>query len=173
MLVFEKPGTLMNRPGFCTAPKPRSSNPLSTAEAGKSMSKDSEPTRPSGSVSKRLVSIRDFIRCDISGVFDYPASKEAISGIVASWGDGGVTDVLVDTRDAVVMEVSASDVFSLLMHFLSLKPDPAVRVAILNDPKDELDRAKIFAEGAVVRGRTVAAFREFESAMEWLNEGHL
>jgi hypothetical protein len=137
------------------------------------MSNGLDVTGPSGSVDKRLVSIREFVRYDVSGSFDYAASKEAISTIVTACSEAGVTEMLVDTRDVVMTEVNASDVFSLLMHFFSLKPDPGLRIAILSDPKDEIDRAMIFAEGAAVRGQKVAAFRDFESAMEWLNEGRL
>jgi hypothetical protein len=54
------------------------------------------------------------------------------------------------------------------MHLLSLGIDPAYRIAILNDPKDQIDRGKLFEEGARERGLDAAVFRDFEAALTWL-----
>ena len=124
-------------------------------------------------VEMRLISIRDFLRFNVAGAFDFEASKSAITDIVTACDQAGVTEVLVDSRDASMIEVRLADVFSLVLHMISLGPDGGRRLAILNDPKDPIDRGKFFADIATARGRTVASFREFESAVRWLNDGQL
>jgi hypothetical protein len=56
------------------------------------------------------------------------------------------------------------------MHLMSLGFDRGRKLAILNDPPDDFDRGKLFEHCAVQHGMKVAAFHEFEPALEWLNE---
>ncbi len=44
-------------------------------------------------------------------------------------------------------------------------------MVIVNDPKEEIDRAKLFEHCAQHQGMDVATFHDFEEALAWLNDG--
>jgi len=117
----------------------------------------------------RQISIADFLRTDITGVFDFEATKVLLSEIVESCFRAGITRMLIDTRAARPRNIGVSDIYTLVMHLMLLGIDSHHRLAILNDPPDEFDRAKLFEECAALQGMNVAAFRDFEAALEWLN----
>jgi hypothetical protein len=116
----------------------------------------------------RLVSLRDFVRTDMEGAIDFETSKVAFTGAVRSSAECGVPNILIDARRAIAVQVSTSDVYTLVMHLLSIGIDPGYRIAILNDPKDEIDRGKVFEESARAQGIDAAAFRDYEEALAWL-----
>jgi hypothetical protein len=113
-------------------------------------------------------SLRDFIRTNLVGAVALETSKAALTDLVKATSEYGVPNVLLDTRMAVAVGISASDVSSLVVHLLALGIDPEFRIAILNDPHDEIDRGKIFEKHARRRGIDAAVFRDFESALSWL-----
>jgi len=45
------------------------------------------------------------------------------------------------------------------------------RMAVVNSPKDDFDRGAFLELCAVNRGYDLKAFRDFEAAFTWLNEG--
>jgi hypothetical protein len=116
----------------------------------------------------RLISLRDFVRTDMVGTLDFEITKAALTEIVKASSECGVPNLLIDARMAIAVEVSASDIHELVMHLLSLGIDPTYRIAILNDPKDQIDRGKLFEEDARERGIDAAVFRDFEAALTWL-----
>jgi len=116
----------------------------------------------------RLVTLREFVRTDLVGAFDLEASKAALTEIVRAAAQCGVPNLLIDVRMAVPVELCAADVQELVMHLLLLGVDPGYRIAILSDPQDEVDRAKVFESYARERGVDAAAFRDFETALTWL-----
>jgi hypothetical protein len=61
-----------------------------------------------------------------------------------------------------------TDVWALARDLGSLGLTPANRVAILNRPKDDFDRAAFLELCAGNRGYHIRAFREFEDAFSWL-----
>jgi hypothetical protein len=118
----------------------------------------------------RRISIADFLRTDVTGVFDFGATKSLLTEVVESSFRSGIHRVLVDVRSARSENMDASDIYTLVMHLMSLGLERGHRLAILNDPPDDFDRGKLFEQCAVRHGMNVAAFRDFESALEWLNE---
>jgi hypothetical protein len=104
----------------------------------------------------------------MAGAFDLETSKAVFTAIVEATSESGVPNILIDARRAIAVEVGASDISELIMHLLSLGIDPGYRIAILNDPKDEIDRGKLFQECARERGINAAVFRDFEAALTWL-----
>jgi hypothetical protein len=124
----------------------------------------------------RHICIADFLRTDLSGVFDFDATKALFTDIFQTSIRSGVARVLVDARLARPphpADIDVSDIYTLVMHLLSLGLDPSYKLAILNDPPGAIDRGKLFEECAVQNGMQVAAFRDFEEALAWLNEGRL
>jgi hypothetical protein len=79
--------------------------------------------------------------------------------------------VLVDVREAR-SQMKPFEVFSLVTVFNELKPPFSGRLAIVNRPKDDFDRAGFFSLAAQVQGFQVAAFQDFEQAVRWLYPPH-
>jgi hypothetical protein len=118
----------------------------------------------------RVVSIAEFLRYDASGEYDFESSKAVVAEIAKSLVELKKCNILLDLRNAIPKNISAGDIYSLVLHFLSFGPPQGNRLAILNDPKDEVDRAMIFSMGVNRQGFDVASFHEFEPAMEWLSD---
>jgi len=116
----------------------------------------------------RLISLRDFVRTDLVGAVDLETTKAALTELAKATSECGVPNVLIDARTAVAVGVGASDVPALIEPLLALGVDPSYRIAILNDPKDEVDHGKLFEELARRRGIDAAVFRDFEAALTWL-----
>ena len=116
----------------------------------------------------RLISLRDFLRTDLVGALDLETSKAAVVELAKATSECGVPNVLIDARMAVAVGIGTSDMPALVEPLLALGVDPGYRIAILNDPKDEVDRGKLFEELARGRGIEAAVFRDFEAALTWL-----
>ena len=116
----------------------------------------------------RLISLRDFVRTDLVGAVDLETTKAALIELAKATSECGVPNVLIDARTAVAVGVGASDVPALVEPLLALGVDPGYRIAILNDPKDEVDRGKLVEELARRRRIDAAVFRDFEAALTWL-----
>jgi hypothetical protein len=121
----------------------------------------------------RIVSIQDFLRTNLSGTYDFEDTKVAFQEIIASCNAAAVHRILLDIRNVQETDIESADIFSLVMHLLSLDIVFDFRMAIVNEPKDEIDRAKLFEHCAQHHGVDVAAFRDFEKALSWLNQGQL
>jgi hypothetical protein len=118
----------------------------------------------------RRISIADYLRTDVTGVFDFEATRSLLTEVVESCFRSGIHRVLVDVRSARPENIGVSDIYTLVMHLISLGLERGHRLAILNDPPDDFDRGKLFEQCAVQQGMNVAAFRDFEAALAWLNE---
>lgn len=118
----------------------------------------------------RVMSPEDFIQSGPDGSYDYDATKAFLYELVAAAAREGNPRLLIDTRDFVASEIEITDVFDLVTHARSLQLGAKSRVAIVNRPKDEFDRAKLFEIGAASRGLQVLAFRDYDEALAWLGE---
>lgn len=118
----------------------------------------------------RVVSIAEFVRYDTSGEYDFESTKAVVAEIAKTLVDLKKCNILLDLRDATPKNISAGDIYSLVLHFLSFGPPQGNRLALLNDPKDDVDRAMIFSMGANRQGFDVASFHDFEPAIEWLSD---
>jgi hypothetical protein len=117
----------------------------------------------------RRISIPDFLRTDVMGVFDFEATRSLLTQIVASTFRSGIHRILVDVRAARLANIGVADIYTLVMHLMALGLDRGHKLAILNDPPEEFDGGKLFEQCAVRQGMNVAAFRDFEAALEWLS----
>jgi hypothetical protein len=118
----------------------------------------------------RRISIADFLRTDATGTFDFEATKSLITEIVESSFRSGIDRILIDVRSARPENIDVADIYTLVMHLMALGLDRGHKLAILNDPPDGFDGGKLFEHCAVQQGLNVATFRDFEAALEWLNE---
>jgi hypothetical protein len=92
----------------------------------------------------RVIPIREFMKTNITGEIDLQASRDMLLRLMDSCKRENMTRILIDTREATN------------------------RVAILNRPKDDFDRAAFLELCAGNRGYHIRAFREFEDAFSWL-----
>lgn len=82
---------------------------------------------------------------------------------------GKVGRVLIDVRAASGTSLTTTQLAMLASVCQQVSPPPDVhRIAILNRPKDEFDRAAFLASAAQDAGWNIQAFRDFEVAFQWL-----
>jgi hypothetical protein len=115
----------------------------------------------------RVIPVKQFLRTDISGEIDLRASREVLKELLAACAQNDVYHVLIDSREAS-SHSSTVDVWTLANDLDSLGMKVEHRVAILNRPKDEFDRAAFLEVCATNHGYQLRAFRDFETAFTWL-----
>ena len=121
-------------------------------------------------VNVRVVPIKEFLRTDVAGHLDLQTSRTLLHGIIGACKTHNVDRVLIDTREAT-SKASVTDVWTLASELKSVGLSPQNRIAVVNRPKDNFDRAEFLEICASNRGFQLKAFREFEAAFTWLTEG--
>ena len=115
----------------------------------------------------RVIPIREFMKTNITGEIDLQASRDMLARLMEACKRENMTRILLDTREAT-SHATMTDVWTLAKDLGSLGLSFENRVAILNQPKDDFDRAAFLELVAGNRGFHVRAFREFEDAFTWL-----
>jgi hypothetical protein len=115
----------------------------------------------------RVIRLRDFLRTDLQGHIDLESSKEALRDVARSCAENHNHHVLIDTRDTTTT-ATVMDVWDLASSLEDCGIGRTNRIAILNAPKDNFDRAAFLETCAANRGFNIRAFRDFESALYWL-----
>jgi len=118
----------------------------------------------------RIIPVHKFYRTDTTGHFDKAATRRALQEVATACAARGMRSVLLDTRESST-EMSAADVFELATSLEELGFTRPFKIAIVNRPKDQFDRAAFFEDCATNRGFPTKAFREFEAAVMWLSAG--
>jgi hypothetical protein len=115
----------------------------------------------------RVIPIREFLKTNISGELDLNVSRQMLGELMATCRRENMTRILIDCREAT-SHSTVTDVWTLARDLGSLGVTPENRVAVLNRPKDDFDRAAFLELCAGNRGYHIRAFREFEVAFSWL-----
>jgi hypothetical protein len=115
----------------------------------------------------RVIPIREFMKSNITGEIDLHASRDMLHRLMDVCKRENMTRILIDSREAI-SPATVTDVFALASDLGSLGLTLQNRVAILNRPKDDFDRAAFLELCAGNRGYQIRAFREFEDAFTWL-----
>jgi len=115
----------------------------------------------------RVIPIREFMKSNITGEIDLHASRDMLHRLMDVCKRENMTRILIDSREAI-SHATVTDVFALASDLGSLGLTLQNRVAILNRPKDDFDRAAFLELCAGNRGYQIRAFREFEDAFTWL-----
>jgi hypothetical protein len=116
----------------------------------------------------RLIRIRDFLRTDVHGVVDVESAKRDLKEMAKACLEHGNHHVLMDVRDTDGRTLSAVDVWELAASLEEIGFGRINRVALVNAPKDEFDRAEFFETCAANRGYNFRVFKDFEKALCWL-----
>ena len=119
-------------------------------------------------VEVRIIPIKEFLRTDVSGNLDLEKSLIILGDLVEECKKNNVDRILIDTREAT-SNASMLDVWTLArkLTYSGLR----ARVAVVNRPKDDFDRGAFLELCAMNREYQLKAFRDFEAAFTWLNEG--
>jgi len=115
----------------------------------------------------KIVPSREFIRTNANGEFDLEGTKEVLLSIFSKMKDVGVSEVVLDGREAYT-KMTAFDRYQLLPILDRVEYKGGWKMAIVYRPKDDFDRAKFFELCAQNRGYQVGAFQVFEEAIAWL-----
>ena len=117
-------------------------------------------------VDVRIISITQFLRADVSGTL-METSLILLCDLIAACKDHNVDRILIDTREAT-SNTSVLDVWTLAR---KLTPSGLSRVAVVNRPKEDVERGTFLELCATNRGYRLKAFNDFEAAFTWLSEG--
>jgi hypothetical protein len=115
----------------------------------------------------RLIHLKDFLRTDLRGNLDLESSKRSLKEIAQACTEHENHHVLIDTRDSD-SKATPVDVWELAASLEECGIGRHNRIAILNAPKDDFDRAAFLETCAANRGFSIKAFRDFEKALYWL-----
>ena len=118
-----------------------------------------------------IVPAREFVRTKSSGEFDLDETRKASVEVFSKMKDANISEVLLDNREAYT-KMTASDILQLFWQLDHAGLLRGRKIAILNRPKDDFDRAKFFEACGQARGYQIAAFQEFEEAVTWLYPLH-
>jgi hypothetical protein len=115
----------------------------------------------------RVIPIREFMKTHITGEVDLNATRGMLSQLMDACKRENMTRILIDCREAS-SHPTVLDVWMLARDLGTLGVTHENRVAVLNQPKDDFDRAAFLELCATNRGYHLRAFREFEVAFTWL-----
>jgi hypothetical protein len=106
---------------------------------------------------------------DAEGHFDLNATRKIFQDVIWASAHARVGRILIDVRDATTT-ITAAQLGTLADVCREISPpDEEHKIAILNRPRDETDRALLLAGMAQDAGWNIAAFRDFERAFDWLS----
>ena len=119
----------------------------------------------------QIIRAAEFIRLGAEGKLDVAASRGILRGLAAACRKRGITRALLDLRKVPVRPTPAfspSDLASLVNAFREMGFRRDQRLALLYSA-DPHHRARLFALISTLRGWSVKAFDDFETAIGWLN----
>lgn len=117
----------------------------------------------------RIIRGREFLRLDAYGQVDLESSRILLGDAIWACVHGKVGRVLIDVREAMGTTLTVPQLAMLAGVCQQISPPPDVhKIAILNRPKDDFDRAAFLAAEAQQVGWNLRAFRDFEAAFNWL-----
>lgn len=118
-----------------------------------------------------VIPASDFIVATGHGEVDFAQTRGHLMTIMKAAALVPGAHVLVDVRDAR-SHMQPYEVYSLVTVFNEMEPPFNGRLAIVNRPKDDFDRAEFFSLAARFQGFQVAAFQDYEEAIRWLYPPH-
>jgi hypothetical protein len=103
----------------------------------------------------------------VRGEFDYAESRRILADLAAATVRRPAVPILVDTREAVAM-LSATDTYNLASELVEAGVSTSTRLAIVNSPRPDFDRASFLQEIGKHRGLQLRHFYAVDSAVTWL-----
>lgn len=114
-----------------------------------------------------LIHATDFIRTTTTGDFDLEATQHMLLTVASLVTPPGSTDVFLDWREST-SKLSLSEVIKLVDTMLDNRRLFGHKLAILTPEGEKFQTMQFMENYAVNRGLKVAAFTEYEQAINWL-----
>lgn len=120
----------------------------------------------------RQIRYEEFVALKSQGVGDFDGFLAAVDALLSQTEDVAAHHVLVDLRRASVPPLPEATLARALEHMRQLGLGVKNKVAIVTDPADEVpgDRADAAEAVAAFLQLQVRGFRDYGSALDWLNE---
>jgi hypothetical protein len=115
----------------------------------------------------RIIHAKDFLKARPTGEYDLEMAKQVLLELAWENAAPGQYDVLIDVRGAS-MSFSFVDITELVQVMINNRDSFRSKLAILTVPGQRFDTAKFMELYADNRGFRVAAFEDFEKALNWL-----
>jgi hypothetical protein len=118
-------------------------------------------------LSVRIIQARDFLKVTPTGEVELEKSKKSLMALVSLNAAPRQYDVLIDTRQKTGY-LTLADIAELVDLMLEHRDSFRSKLAVLARPGLGFDHAKFMELYATNRGFRVAAFADFEAAINWL-----
>ncbi len=115
----------------------------------------------------RFVPSPGLLHVIVRGEFDFEESRRILADISAAATRRPAVPILVDTREALAM-LSATDTYHLASELVQAGVSTSTRLAIVNNPRPDFDRASFLQEIGKHRGLLLRHFHSIDSAITWL-----
>ncbi|MGH9939704.1 MAG: hypothetical protein ACREAM_25975 [Blastocatellia bacterium] len=115
----------------------------------------------------RVIKSQDFLKATPTGELDLEASKQVLTKIASENSAPGQYDILIDARQTTG-NLSFTDITELVDVMVEHRDSFRSQLAILARPESTLEVARFMELYAGNRGFNVAAFKDFEEAINWL-----
>jgi hypothetical protein len=114
-----------------------------------------------------IIKTSDFVKLDATGRLDLKQSRDVLAGLAKLCINRGIDCALIDVRD-IRSPLSVSDLYTLAKTFNETGFHEKHRLAVLHR-YNAGEKAELFAMFASSRGWHVAAFEDYEHAIEWFS----
>jgi hypothetical protein len=115
----------------------------------------------------RIIQARDFLKVTPTGEVEIEKSKQALLKLASLNVEPRTRDILIDTRQKTGY-LTLADIAELVNVMIEHRESFRLKLAILARPGLGFDHAKFLELYATNRGFHVAAFADFEDAINWL-----
>jgi hypothetical protein len=115
----------------------------------------------------RIIQARDFLKVTPTGEVELEKSKQTLLRLASMNAEPSQYDILIDTRQKTGY-LTLADIAELVDLMIEHRESFRSKLAILARPGLGFDHAKFMELYATNRGFHVAAFADFEDAINWL-----
>jgi hypothetical protein len=119
----------------------------------------------------RIIQARDFLKVTPTGEVEIEKSKQALLRLASMNAEPSARDILIDTRQKTGY-LTLADITELVNLMIEHRESFRSKLAILARPGLGFDHAKFMELYATNRGFLVAAFTDFEDAINWLTSSN-
>jgi len=116
----------------------------------------------------RVINWNDCLHLDAQGHFDFDATQRFFRDAIWACAKSRISRILLDVRDATA-DLTSTQLAKLAVVAANVAPPEGQhKIAILTRPEAQFTNALFVADKAQDQGWNIAAFQEFESALNWL-----
>ena len=116
----------------------------------------------------KIINAKDFIKARPSGITDLEQSKQVLLELAMIAGLSPEHEILLDIRE-VDAGLTHEEVYGLIKELEKKRSFFHNKIAVLSRDDEQYNRAGFFEIFANLEGFQVAAFIDYEKAINWLN----